>query len=185
MVTPANTNPHISTTIKAIIGLGNPGHEYYYTRHSIGFRIIDQLAENMGSSWNTNEKLSWCTIASNNTTILLIKPQTYMNNSGDALPFLQKKGIKPEEIIVIHDELELPFGATALKFGGSARGHNGLKSIIAHIGDSFSRLRFGIGRPAQREDVPHYVLAPFSEKTELVNEKINASIIFLIDFLNK
>jgi PTH1 family peptidyl-tRNA hydrolase len=98
-----------------------------------------------------------------------------MNNSGMIVPFLQKKGIKAENILVVHDELELPFGAIKMKIGGSAKGHNGLKSLIEHCGPEFARLRFGIGRPEHRESVPDYVLEDFSEDEGEVERLITAS----------
>ncbi|MFA6066493.1 MAG: aminoacyl-tRNA hydrolase [Candidatus Babeliaceae bacterium] len=147
--------------IKIIIGLGNPGQKYSYTRHNIGFLVVDQLVDMHNGSWKSKNDAEIAEITINNKPILVIKPQTFMNNSGAIMPSLQKKGIKPEEILVVHDELELPFGKVAIKQGGSAKGHNGLKSIISYIGDAFSRLRCGIGRPEQREDVADYVLNNF------------------------
>ncbi|KKQ48952.1 MAG: Peptidyl-tRNA hydrolase [candidate division TM6 bacterium GW2011_GWF2_38_10] len=160
------------TTIKAIIGLGNPGKQYEKNRHNIGFCIVDALAHQYEGSWKEHDNAFISTIQlSINATphpILLIKPQTYMNNSGKVIHLLQKKGIKPHEILVIHDELEKSFGLSQVRLGGSARGHNGLKSIISVIGEGFWRLRFGIGRPTDKADVPNYVLANFS-KEEILN----------------
>lgn len=158
--------------IKALIGLGNPGTQYTNNRHNIGFRILDVLAAEHYGSWSKKDNLEYAEITINNNKILLIKPLTFMNSSGAVIPWLQKKGIKAEEIVVVHDELELPFGKVALKLGGSAKGHNGLKSIIERCGDQFYRLRFGIGRPERKEDVPDYVLSNFSE-----SESVRASLI--------
>jgi len=99
----------------------------------------------------------------NEKKVLLIKPQTFMNSSGAVIPFLSKQGAKAENIMVVHDELEVPFGKIKVRVGGSARGHNGLRSIIQHCGAEFARLRFGISRPEQREMVGDYVLQNFSE----------------------
>lgn len=157
--------------IRAIIGLGNPGPRYYKTRHSIGFRLLDVLADHWHASWEVSD-LCAHTCAEiqypdhKRQKMYLIKPMTYMNDSGKALPFLQKKGIKAHEILVVHDELEKPFGHVSLRLGGSARGHNGLRSIIGGIGEGFWRLRLGIGRPAERELVGEYVLLPFSPLEE-------------------
>ncbi len=149
--------------IKAIIGLGNPGTKFAQTRHNIGFILIDKLAAQENLNWHDQKNLLHTEIIiPENQKILLIKPQTFMNNSGDTLSFLTKKGIKSEEILVIHDELEKPFNSITFRFGGSAKGHNGLRSIIANSGQNFWRLRFGIGRPRQREMVAHYVLSPFT-----------------------
>ncbi len=163
-------------TIKAIIGLGNPGPKYYNNRHNIGFRVVDALADRFAGSWHQKGSMELAEITLHGNQLLLIKPQTFMNSSGNVIPFLQKKGVKPEEILVVHDELELPFGVLKLKMGGSAKGHNGLKSIIAHCGPEFMRLRFGIGRPEQREMVPDYVLQNFSEKSDEIERHISEAV---------
>lgn len=149
--------------LKAVIGLGNPGSKFYNTRHNIGFRIVDELAQTYGGLWQKKNEMEYAEITINNQRITLIKPQTFMNSSGRVVPALLKKGIKPENILVVHDELEKPFGHVSIKIGGSAKGHNGLRSIITACGADFPRLRFGIGRPAHKEDVPDYVLMNFSE----------------------
>ena len=148
--------------IKAIIGLGNPGAKYHYTRHNIGFRILDSLIEKYSTSWKSIDKMEIAEIQINDKNVLLVKPLTTMNISGQVIPFLQKKGIKAENLLVVHDELELPFGIVKFKLGGSSKGHNGLKSIISFIGENFARLRIGIGRPQQKEEVANYVLHNFS-----------------------
>jgi PTH1 family peptidyl-tRNA hydrolase len=160
--------PHFDIKkIKVIIGLGNPGSKYKETRHNIGFILLDALVEEQNLDWHEQKNLLHAEIiASDNQKILLIKPQTFMNNSGEVLPFLTKKGIKPEEILVIHDELEKPFGSVTFRFSGSAKGHNGLRSLIEKMGQNFWRLRFGIGRPEQKEQVGEYVLSAFN-----INEK--------------
>lgn len=165
-----------SKIIKAIIGLGNPGAQFEDTRHNIGFRILDALAEKYGASWKQRDQMEIAEIVLNDQIILLIKPLTFMNNSGKVIHFLQKKGIKPEETLVVHDELEMPFGKLSFKMGGSARGHNGLKSIIAQWGDNFERLRFGIGRPEQRDQVSDYVLQNFSEKPDEIDFAIKKAV---------
>ncbi len=171
--------------IKAIIGLGNPGATYARNRHSIGFGIINALAEKCNASWQSGELMEYATISLQNTegtthSILLIKPQTFMNNSGRILPFLQKKGIKPEQIMVLHDELEKSFGKVMVKFGGSHKGHNGLKSIMSMIGADFWHLAFGIGRPADKNEVPSYVLSNFlPDEASRVPELIDQSLALL------
>lgn len=164
--------------IKAIIGLGNPGPKYYKTRHSIGFRVLDELAARHAGHWSLNssgrtESLAeTATIQIGDHKILLIKPQTFMNTSGKVIPGLAKQGIKAENILVVHDELEKPFGALAFKIGGSHRGHNGLRSIIEACGADFARLRFGIGRPENKDDVSDYVLEPFNEPADKVEQLV-------------
>ncbi len=171
--------------IKAILGLGNPGHQFYYTRHNIGFRIINTLAEHMGAGFKSRKYMELAQVFSNSQSIVLIKPMTFMNNSGKVMSYLTKQGIGPANILVIHDELELPFGKIAFKQGGSAKGHNGLKSIIQVIGDDFWRLRFGIGRPTSKEEVPHYVLALFNEPADQVEYYIQIAANMIQEHLSK
>lgn len=162
-------------SIKAIIGLGNPGPKFYNTRHNIGFRVVETLAQQHHGIFKTIDQMDLATITIHDKPITLIMPQTFMNSSGDILPYLTKKGIAADEILVIHDELELPFGKLKLKYGGSAKGHNGLKSIISRIGSDFYRLAIGIDRPENREDVPDYVLSTFKD-VQTVEEVINQAI---------
>jgi len=171
--------------IKLVIGLGNPGHSYYNTRHSIGFRVLDAFAQRHGLSWQSKNNMEYAEVVVNGTTVYLVKPQTFMNSSGAVVPSFLKKGITTENILVVHDELELPFGKLAVKCGGSAKGHNGLKSIIAACGDQFQRLRFGIGRPVDRDQVPTYVLQKFSEDNQMVEGYINQAVDLLDSVLNK
>jgi len=173
----------MSSPIKAIIGLGNLGSQYAYTRHNIGFRIIDALAEKYAGIWQSQPKFEKSTVTIDGEAILLIKPQTYMNNSGEVIPYLKKQGIKAENILVVHDELEKPFGKVSTKQGGSARGHNGLKSIIEYIGPDFYRARIGIGRPENREDVPRYVLENFAQSQEDVEQCIQRSVALIENFI--
>lgn len=156
--------------IKAIIGLGNPGHEFEKTRHNIGFCVVDHFVEkhHATSALRVQDQLIVGKILVDGRQIVVVKPLTYMNASGKAIPFLKKQGIQPSEILVVHDELELPFGKVATRLGGSARGHNGLKSLISQAGSDFWRVRCGIGRPVQNEDVSTYVLSTFREPKEQV-----------------
>lgn len=178
-----NNNTIPTLEIKAIVGLGNPGPAYSATRHNIGFLIVDALAEQHHAVWHTKQNMELATIALYDRTLLLIKPMTYMNDSGKVLPYLAKQGIKQENILVVHDELELPFGVLKFKFDGSAKGHNGLKSIMAHGGSNFLRLRFGVDRPQDRDQVPDYVLAKFREPQTLMQEKIDQAINLLKNYI--
>lgn len=162
--------------IKALIGLGNPGTRYYTTRHNIGFRILDTLAEQYGGRWQSRDSMDVARITIDDHPLILIKPTTFMNNSGKVMPWLTAQGIQPEEIIVVHDELDFPFGKVAFKEGGSARGHNGVKSIIAAGGEKTIRLRFGIDRPADRDQVPDYVLATFKEDSAQIEQAIDHAV---------
>lgn len=161
---------------KAIIGLGNPGRAYENTRHNIGFKIVDELADKYNATWCSYDNLEYAKLDINGHKVLLIKPQTYMNKSGTIVPYLTKQGIRPENTLIIHDELELPLGKVGLKSGGSAKGHNGLKSFIEIWGDKFARLRFGVGRPENREDVPNYVLQEFKEPQGEIQQLISEAV---------
>jgi PTH1 family peptidyl-tRNA hydrolase len=162
-----NTQTIFITKPRVIIGLGNPGPKHYYQRHNIGFRIVDALAKKYNGDWQKKNNAETSQIIINNFPILLVKPQTFMNNSGECIPWITKQGIKTEEILVIHDELELPFGRLKIRTTGSAKGHNGLKSIIQYTGPNFSRLSVGISRPQNREEVPNYVLSNFDKEEDV------------------
>ena len=156
-------NTLLPRTVKAIIGLGNPGTKFVYNRHNIGFMVVDYLVEQAGEPWYERENLAHTTIEINGQQILVVKPLTFMNTSGSIINWITQRCIKTQELLVIHDELEQPFGKVSYKCGGSARGHNGLRSIIEHAGDDFCRIRCGIGRPEDKADVSNYVLSNFKE----------------------
>jgi PTH1 family peptidyl-tRNA hydrolase len=166
--------------IKIIIGLGNPGTKYHYNRHNIGFLVLDALADKYLASWQKKQNYEAAEIEMNGEKILLIKPQTFMNDSGKVIPSLLKQDLTANNLLVVHDELEKSFGKVEFKTGGSHRGHNGLRSIIAACGAEFHRLRCGIGRPENKEDVPDYVLSNFSK-----NENIDPVIEQAIEIIEK
>jgi len=166
--------------IKAVIGLGNPGPKYQLNRHNIGFLVLDALADRQGVQWEKKDSMELATVRIEDQSVLLIKPQTFMNDSGKIIPFLQKKGIKVENILVVHDELEKKFGSLAVRQGGSHRGHNGLRSLIATCGENFWRLRFGIGRPENKDEVSDYVLSNFKEDSEILGRLID-EVVTLIE----
>jgi PTH1 family peptidyl-tRNA hydrolase len=168
-------------TYKAIIGLGNPGRAYVRNRHNIGFRVLHALAATYGGVWHVRGNMEYAEISMGENTVLLIKPQTFMNDSGAVIPILFKKGIKADDILVVHDELEKPFGYIGIKVGGSAKGHNGLRSIMQHTGADFARLRFGIGRPEHKPDVGTYVLSNFSPAEENELEALLAQAVAQIE----
>jgi PTH1 family peptidyl-tRNA hydrolase len=152
--------------MKIIVGLGNPEEQYTGTRHNIGFDVIDRLASEHGIAVNTKKhKALVGSGVIGGQKCLLVKPQTYMNLSGDsvieAVNFY--KCDPAEDVIIIHDDISLPVGQLRLRAKGSAGGHNGLKSIIAHIGDSFYRIKFGVGEKPARMDLAAYVLGRFPE----------------------
>ncbi len=149
--------------VKLLVFLGNPGREYARTRHNVGWMVADQL--HPISPWT--EKFNGLT--SQREGYRLLKPQTYMNESGRSVrACLDYYNLKPQEILVVHDDLELPYGTLKMQQGGGLQGHNGLKSINTHLGsDQFLRLRIGIGRP-KRGSVASFVLERFSQEEECV-----------------
>ena len=147
--------------LRLIVGLGNPGPEHQVTRHNAGFWFVDLLARLHGGEFRDYRKFSGETarIRISGTDLVLLKPTTYMNRSGLAIRQVSEFfKILPEEILVAHDELDLPAGSVRLKQGGGHGGHNGLRDTIAHIGENFWRLRVGIGHPGKKADVIDYVL---------------------------
>lgn len=152
---------------KVIIGLGNPGPQFTYNRHNIGFLIVDALAYAHSGQWRKRDIMETAQIMLDGANVLLVKPQTYMNQSGAIVAALRKQGFGPEDALVVHDELEQPFSKITFRIGGSARGHNGLKSLISAWGERFGRMRFGIGRPERKEQVPDYVLQNFENRQEM------------------
>ena len=150
--------------MKIIAGLGNPGAEYARTKHNVGFMLVDALAERLGvDAWR--EKFNALTAEGHigAQKVLLVKPLTYMNESGRAVgPLLDWYKLAPEDLIVAHDDMDIAAGTIRLRRKGSAGGHNGIKSLLAHIGsEDFSRVRIGIGRPLPGWTVVRHVLAPF------------------------
>ena len=145
------------------VGLGNPGSQYEETRHNIGFKVIDALVEELGArdiSKNTFHGMLYRT-----SSTLFLKPTTYMNLSGKSvLPVKQFFKIELEDIVVIHDDIDLPFGALRFKRGGGHGGHNGLKSIDVAIGKEYLRVRIGVGKPERKSQVADYVLHGFTKE---------------------
>ena len=169
------------TAIRLIVGLGNPGREYESTRHNVGFRWVDELAREHKLSFNNEAKFHSLTARGSlhGHELWLLKPQTFMNVSGRAVGALaQFYKITPAEMLVVHDELDLPPGVARLKVGGGHGGHNGLKDIIAHLGTKdFWRLRLGIGHPGEREEVSNYVLNQARrDESELIDEAMQRSL---------
>jgi PTH1 family peptidyl-tRNA hydrolase len=152
------------SAIRLIVGLGNPGAEYEETRHNAGFWWVDAIARGANANWKAEAK--WAGLAARTSfqsqDVWLLKPQTYMNASGRAVAGLARfYKIAPEQILVVHDELDLAPGVAKLKLGGGHGGHNGLRDIHAAIASpNYWRLRLGIGHPGQKQDVANYVLKP-------------------------
>jgi peptidyl-tRNA hydrolase, PTH1 family len=168
--------------IKLIVGLGNPGDEHLSDRHNAGFWLCDILARNLNCSFSVekSQKALVSKAQFNQQNIWIIKPQTYMNLSGEAVGAIAKfYQIDPSQILVIHDELDLPAGVTRLKSGGGTGGHNGLKSINTHLGTpNYWRLRVGIGHPrdtvppgSPHQEVASYVLKrPPQKEMDLIEQ---------------
>lgn len=153
--------------IKLVVALGNPGREYEFTRHNIGWLVLDETKPAKNSIWKDKFKGSYCDFNLEGEKRYFLKPLTYMNLSGEsARALMDFFKIGPEEILVVHDELDLDFGKVAFKNGGGLAGHNGLKSLAAQLGtQAFKRLRIGIGRP-ERGSVSDWVLSGFYDQND-------------------
>ena len=149
-----------------VVGLGNPGKEYQATRHNVGFMAADEIFRRY--SFSDFRKKSQGLVAEGNIgneKVLLVKPQTYMNLSGNCVAELVNfYKLSAKNVIVIHDDMDLNVGQIKAKCGGGAGGHNGLKSIDSHIGNAYGRIRIGVGHPESREQVVDWVLSGFSKQ---------------------
>lgn len=161
--------------IKLIIGLGNPGKTYKATRHNLGFRVVDALADKNNSNWKNWSRLAKLAAVNIGRRVTLAKPQRFMNNSGHVVhALLEYFGIKPQEMLVVLDDFSIPVEKLRLRQKGSAGGHNGLVSIIENINTSvFPRLRLGIGPVPDNVDHPDFVLSEFSSSEK---DKANSMI---------
>jgi PTH1 family peptidyl-tRNA hydrolase len=148
-----------------IVGLGNPGPKYANHRHNIGFLVADEIARRHGlSAWRKRFQAETADGSIAGEKVVVIKPMTYMNESGNAVGAAMRFfNIDPSTVIVVHDELDLAPGKVRVKLGGGTAGHNGLKSIGAHIGPHFVRVRIGIGHPGDRHMVQPHVLSDFTK----------------------
>ncbi len=159
-----------------VVGLGNIGQEYQKTRHNVGFLAVDSLLNYYKASWNKKNRLhaEIANIINNKINLILAKPMTYMNLSGKAVQAICcYYQIKPQNIFVLHDDIDLPTGRIKYKLGGGNGGHNGLKSLDQSIGKDYHRIRIGVGRPVNNIDVSDYVLAPFAkDECDLISRSI-------------
>lgn len=176
-----------SDTMKLIVGLGNPGLEYKNTRHNIGFIIIDDFARSYGiESWKNKFNGDYQDVVINNEKVILLKPLSYMNLSGEVVKkFVDFFKIDINDILIINDDLDLKIGSFKLKPSGSSGGHNGLKNIELHLGTkNYKRLKIGISNN-KNIDTKDYVLGKFSnEEMEILSKIIKVSDAILYDFLN-
>ena len=170
----------MSQGISLIAGLGNPGPEYAETRHNAGFRFLDAVLSGSAAALRRESRFNGdvARVDIGGREVWLLAPQTFMNHSGESVAkFANYYRIPVGEILVVHDELDLPPGTVRLKKGGGVAGHNGLKDIAARLGPEFWRVRIGIGHPGDRAAVMNYVLhPPREEETRLISDAIERSL---------
>ncbi|HHC71290.1 MAG TPA: aminoacyl-tRNA hydrolase [Thiotrichales bacterium] len=169
------------TPVRLVVGLGNPGPRYSGTRHNAGFWFVERLQERMGGSWRHERRFGaeLCTVEGPVGRVWLLKPQAFMNHSGQAVGELARyHKLTPGEILVAHDDLDLPPGAVRLKQGGGHGGHNGLRDVERHLGSrDYRRLRIGIGHPGHRDQVVEYVLGrPSQADREAIETAIERAV---------
>jgi PTH1 family peptidyl-tRNA hydrolase len=160
-----------STLDLLVAGLGNPGREYAATRHNVGWMVLDELARRRGGSWRSKFSGQLAEVRVDGARVALLKPETYMNESGRSIRTAAKFFKTPVRgVLVVHDDVDLEEGRLQARLGGGLAGHNGLRSIAHELGSSdFPRLRIGVGRPGRgdRRSVADFVLAPFSAETDV------------------
>ena len=155
-----------------VVGLGNPGDEYTRTKHNVGAEVIDVLAQRHGAKLRKGkERARVDEVRIGDRRVALAVPLTFMNDSGESVRLLARRyGVTPEQVVVVHDELDLPVATLRVKSGGGLAGHNGLRSIASHLhSDAFQRVRIGVGKPSSKEDGADHVLSRFPkrERTEV------------------
>ncbi len=162
--------------MRLIVGLGNPGEEYTHTRHNAGFILINNYSEQLNLQWTFEPKFN--SMLAKGDELILIKPHTFMNNSGDSVQkVLNFYKISPQDLIVIHDDVDLAFGMTKVSRNSDAAGHHGVLDIIEKVGTKdFTRIRVGVGRPENKKfDVADYVLSRFTEEELSLLENVSIS----------
>jgi PTH1 family peptidyl-tRNA hydrolase len=161
--------------IAAVVGLGNPGPEYAATRHNVGSRVVEELARRLRAATWTHEYRSLVARRPRGASLLLARPQTFMNLSGEAFATLCRgEALLPEQVLVVVDDVELPLGQLRLRASGGPGSHNGLRSIVEHVGEGFPRLRLGIRGANPWRDLADYVLAPFDAEERAAVEAMVA-----------
>jgi PTH1 family peptidyl-tRNA hydrolase len=163
-----HSGKHARNPMKLIVGLGNPGAKYARNRHNIGFMALDMIAADYGfPAWKSKHQGSVSEGRFGSDRVVLLKPETYMNKSGDSVGAAMRfYKLTPEDVIVLHDEIDLAPGKVRWKSDGGHAGHNGLRSIHAHIGADYARVRMGVGHPGHKDAVPGYVLRDFPKADE-------------------
>ena len=162
-----------------IVGLGNPGPEYSDHRHNVGFMVLDRMNEALSATWTEKKRYAQSRGRFDGITLTLLKPYTYMNRSGQIVAERARFfGVEAEEVLVVHDDLDLPLGTIRIKNGGGTAGHNGLRSIAADLGTTeFPRIRVGIGRPEYKDQVRSYVLSSFDRSDqEHLNNVVDGAV---------
>ncbi len=159
-----------STLDLLVVGLGNPGREYERTRHNVGWLVLDELARRHGGSWRSKFSGSLAEVRDGDARLALLKPETYMNESGRSVGAAARFfKVAPEQVLVVHDDVDLEPGRLQARGGGGLAGHNGLRSLSQHLGSrDFLRLRIGVGRPGRgdRRSVADWVLSPFAPEDD-------------------
>lgn len=172
--------------MKIVVGLGNPGERYASTRHNVGFMVLDEIIKKYVVSPHVNKKLG-AILYSLDKERLLLKSQTFMNSSGGPVANIVRfYKLKPENLLVVHDEVDIPFGEVKQQFARGSAGHRGVQSIIDKLGtDTFNRVRVGVGKPPEKMETDAYVLQNFSsEESGKLSEVINEAVEAIIDWLN-
>ncbi|HEX2032334.1 MAG TPA: aminoacyl-tRNA hydrolase [Actinomycetota bacterium] len=172
-----------------VVGLGNPGDRYAATRHNVGARVVERLAERLGARLRKMRfnPLEAADTRSGDRRLWLLRPLTWMNESGPPVAsFAKRRDVPPERVVVCHDEIDLAFGALKLKRGGSTAGHRGLESLVRALGSpEFHRVRLGVGRPPGRQQPADYVLEPFRkserEEADLLVEEGADAVLTLVE----
>lgn len=180
--------------LQLLVGLGNPGDRYSDTRHNVGFLALDRLAEREGGGFRQQNRFHGllADVGSGSQRLRLLKPQTYMNDSGRSIrAALDWFGLTPQQILVVVDDMDLPLGRLRLRASGSAGGHNGLRSSIAHLGtEAFARLRIGIGAPAgdpgqRRERTVSHVLGRFNADERPILDRVLDEVLSGVDLIRR
>jgi peptidyl-tRNA hydrolase, PTH1 family len=174
--------------VRLVVGLGNPGPEYAHTRHNAGFMVVDLLADTLGATyWKDESGAKTAKVRLGAEDLVLAKPQAFMNVSGKAVKrLLESYGVPLEEVVVVHDDLDLAECDVRAKNGGGHGGHNGLRSLHEVVGDDYLRVRVGIGRPPGRMDPADYVLEPLrGEKLERLRESVPTAAQVVLDVIER
>ncbi len=176
--------------MKLIVGLGNVGKEYVFTRHNVGFMVLDKIAERYSLRFKKSNIFKAYLVKSDlfKEKIMLVKPSTFMNNSGACVKkIVTHWKINVEEILIVYDDVDLPLGRIRFRIKGRSAGHKGMESVIQHLGsERIKRLKIGIGRPHNRKDITDYVLSSFSEEEkDTIEDVLERAVLCCGEWINK